>query len=52
MVVDGILHNGVTPNIMAYYLVTTGEFAGRKHGGSGLAIRYGAEHWGFSTEVV
>ena len=49
MVVDGILHNGVTPNIMADYLVTTGEFAGRKHGGSGLAIRYGAEHWGLKT---
>ena len=52
MVVDGILHNGVTPNIMADYLVTTGEFAGRKHGGSGLAIRYGAEHWGLKTTGI
>ena len=52
MVVDGILHNGVTPNVMADYLVTTGEFAGRKHGGSGLAIKYGAEHWGLSTTGI
>lgn len=52
MVVDGILGNGVTPNVMADYLVTTGEFAGRKHGGSGLAIKYGAEHWGLSTTGI
>ena len=52
MAVDGILHNGVTPNIMADYLVTTGEFAGRKHGGSGLAIKYGAEHWGLKTNGI
>lgn len=49
MAVDGILHNGVTPKTMADYLVTTGEFAGRKHGGSGLAIKYGAEHYGLKT---
>ncbi len=52
MAVDGILHNGVTPNIAADYLVTTGEFAGRKHGGSGLAIKYGAEHWGLKTNGI
>lgn len=52
MVVDGYLHNGVTPNIAADYLVTTGEFAGRKHGGSGLAIKLGAEHWGLGTEGI
>ena len=52
MVVDGFLHNGVTPNVAADYLVTTGEFAGRKHGGSGLAIKYGAEHWGLKTTGI
>lgn len=52
MAVDGILHNGVTPNIAADYLVTTGEFAGRKHGGSGLAIKYGAQHWGLKTTGI
>ena len=52
MAVDGILHNGITPTIAADYLVTTGEFAGRKHGGSGLAIKYGAEHWGLRTTGI
>ncbi len=52
MAVDGILHNGVNPKTMADYLVTTGEFAGRKHGGSGLAIKYGAEHWGLRTNGI
>ena len=52
MAVNGFLHNGVNPKIMADYLVTTGEFAGRKHGGSGLAIKYGAEHWGLATTGI
>lgn len=52
MAVDGILHNGVNPKTAADYLVTTGEFAGRKHGGSGLAIKYGAEHWGLKTTGI
>ncbi len=53
MAVDGILHNGVTPVTMANYLYyNTSEFGTIKHGGSCLAVKLGAEHWGLKTEPI
>lgn len=53
MAVDGILHNGVTPVTMADYLYyNTSEFSTIKHGGSCLAVKLGAEHWGLKTTPI